>query len=148
MVRRMLEMLAPDGLLIIEVPNAGGMGAWIFRNAWSGLELPRHLSHFSPESLTQAIELAGGKILWCWHQAKPRYYLRSLGYFFRDRGWYRLERFTKWRPFYGALKLILEMILPLLCLARCGEVIRVGAVPRSSDRLLSFTPPARDLKLG
>src|SRR5262249_57535140 len=49
--RRMLDWLAPGGLLIVEVPNAGGLGARLFGGAWAGLELPRHLSPFTPAPL-------------------------------------------------------------------------------------------------
>ncbi len=125
-VRRMLEWLAPGGLAIIEVPNAGGLGARLFGGAWSGLELPRHLSHFTAESLVRVVEKAGGRVVWCWHQAKPRYYLWSLGFWLRDRGWTGLARFCEWRPVYGVLKLFLELTLPLARWARRGEVIRVG----------------------
>jgi SAM-dependent methyltransferase len=125
-VRRMLDWLAPDGQLIIEVPNAGGLGASLFGKAWSGLELPRHLAQFTPQSLASAVERAGGKMLWCWHQAKPRYYLRSIEYVLRDYGWTRLAHVIKWPPVRGFLKLILEIILPLASLARRGEVIRIG----------------------
>jgi SAM-dependent methyltransferase len=125
-LRRMLQWLAPGGLLIVEVPNAGGLGAAIFGEAWSGLELPRHLSHFSPDTLRRAAEQAGGRVAWCWHGAKPRYYLWSLAFWLRDGGSPRLARFTEWRPVYGVLKLLLEVTLPLARLARRGEVIRVG----------------------
>src|SRR5256886_14369618 len=86
-VRRMLEWLAAEGLVIIEVPNAGGLGARLFGRAWSGLELPRHLSHFTPETLERTVRKAGGRVVWCWHQAKPRYYLWSLFHVLRGRGW-------------------------------------------------------------
>ena len=128
--RRMLEWLAPGGLVIIEVPNAGGLGASLFGRAWSGLELPRHLSHFTPESLARAVEQAGGRVAWCWHQAKPRYYLWSLGHWLRDRGWDRVACAAAGRPAYGVLKLLLELTLPLARWARRGEVIRIGVVPR------------------
>jgi SAM-dependent methyltransferase len=58
-VRRMLGWLAPGGLLVVEVPNAGGLGARLFGRAWSGLELPRHLSHFTPATLEQVVTRAG-----------------------------------------------------------------------------------------
>jgi len=125
-IRRALAWLAPGGILIIEVPNAAGLGAKLFGKAWSGLELPRHLSHFSPAALTRAVELAGGRVAWCWHGAKPRYYLWSLGFWLRDRGWVARARFSEWRPVYGVLKLVLEVALPLARLAGRGEVIRVG----------------------
>ena len=126
--RRMLDWLAPGGLLIVEVPNAGGLGAALFGRAWSGLELPRHLSHFTPATLELVLGKAGGRIVWCWHQAKPRSYLWSLSALLRDRGWNTLAKLTESRPIYGALKLGLEALLPLARLARRGEAIRVGAV--------------------
>ena len=128
MTRRMLEWLAPGGLLMVEVPNAGGLGARLFGRAWSGLELPRHLSHCTPESLAAVVERAGGRVIWCWHQAKPRYYLWSLGHWLRDRGWDGLARMAGRRPVYGVLKLALELALPLVSRAGCGEVIRIGVV--------------------
>ncbi|HET7876071.1 MAG TPA: class I SAM-dependent methyltransferase [Methylomirabilota bacterium] len=128
-VKRMLGWLAPGGVAIIEVPNAGGLGARLFGRAWSGLELPRHLSHFTPESLARVVERAGGRVVWCWHGAKPRYYLWSLGFWLRDRGWERLARLCEWRPVYGVLKLFLEVTLPLARRSGRGEVIRVGVVP-------------------
>jgi len=126
MIRRALSWLAPGGLLIIEVPNVGGLGARLFGKAWSGLELPRHLSHFSPETIERAVEQAGGRVAWCWHGAKPRYYLWSLGFWLRDRGRPALAGLTERRPVYGVLKLFLEVTLPLVRLAKRGEVIRVG----------------------
>jgi len=128
-VRRMLEWLAPGGLAIIEVPNAGGLGAALFGRAWSGLELPRHLYQFTPESLERVVEQAGGRTIWRWHRAKPRYYLWSLGHWLRDRSGEGLARAAEWRLVYGLLKLSLEVTLPLARWAGRGEVIRVGVVP-------------------
>jgi len=65
-------------------------------------------------------------VVWCWHQAKPRYYLWSLGHWLRDHRASWLARGTEWRPVYGALKLALELTLPLARWTRRGEVIRVG----------------------
>jgi hypothetical protein len=124
------DWLAPGGLLIVEVPNVGGLGAALFGRAWSGLELPRHLSHFTPASLEQAVERAGGRVVWRRQQAKPRHYLWSLRIWLRDRGAERLARLTEWRPAYGALKLGLELALPLVARAGRGEAIRVGVRPQ------------------
>jgi len=130
--RRMLDWLAPGGLLIVEVPNAGGLGARLFGGAWAGLELPRHLSHFTPATLEAVIEKAGGAVVWTWHQAKPRTYLWSLSAWLSDRGWSALARATELRPVYGALKLGLEVVVPLVRRARRGEAIRIGAVRNRS----------------
>jgi len=124
----MLDWLAPGGLLIVEVPNAGGLGASLFGRAWSGLELPRHLSHFTPVTLEMVIRRAGGRVVWGWHQAKPRTYLWSLSALLRDQGWSRLAGLSEWRPVYGVLKLGLEVLVPLARVARRGEAVRLGAV--------------------
>ena len=130
--RRMLDWLAPQGLLIVEVPNAGGLGAQLFGRAWSGLELPRHLSHFTPESLARVVQAAGGRVTWCWHQAKPRYYVRSLTNAARDRGHDATARLLERGPGRAALKLLLELALPAVARLGRGEVIRIGAVRRPS----------------
>ena len=126
LVRRMLDWLSPGGLLIIEVPNAGGLGASVFGSAWSGLELPRHLSHFTPGSLARSVQQAGGQIAWCWHRTKPRHYLWSLRILLREQGWPAAAHLTETRIVYGMLKLFLELTVPLVSRARLGEVIRVG----------------------
>jgi SAM-dependent methyltransferase len=127
-VRRMLEWLTPGGRLIIEVPNAGGLGARLFGRSWVGLELPRHLSHFTPTTLERTVRAAGGEVVWCWHRAQPRYYIWSLAAWLGDHGFTRLARCVQWRPVRGAVKLVLELTLPLVSRAGHGEVIRIGAV--------------------
>jgi SAM-dependent methyltransferase len=131
-LRRMLGWLDPDGLLVVEVPNAGGLGARLFGRAWSALELPRHLFHFSPETLARTVGLAGGRIVWCWHRAQPRHYLWSLRIALDDRGWRRLSKLTQAPAIHGAIKILLELVLPFISRIRRGEVIRVGVVPAAS----------------
>jgi SAM-dependent methyltransferase len=128
MLRRMLEWLAPDGLLVIEVPNVGSLGARLFGADWYALDLPRHLSHFTPESLAGAVQRAGGRVVWCWHRSKPRDFIRSWRHWLRDRGWHRVAAATEQRPVYGVLKLGLELVLPFVRGAGYGEVIRIGVV--------------------
>jgi hypothetical protein len=65
-------------------------------------------------------------VVWTWHQAKPRYYLWSLGFWLRDRGLGGLAGVAEWRAVYGVLKLVLELMLPLARWAGRGEVVRVG----------------------
>jgi SAM-dependent methyltransferase len=48
---KVVEWLKPDGIFYVLVPNIDSGEARFFRTYWYGLELPRHLSHFSPESL-------------------------------------------------------------------------------------------------
>jgi 2-polyprenyl-3-methyl-5-hydroxy-6-metoxy-1,4-benzoquinol methylase len=45
------EWLKPGGIFYVLVPNIDSAEARVFKSYWYGLELPRHLSHFSPTSL-------------------------------------------------------------------------------------------------
>jgi SAM-dependent methyltransferase len=48
---RVREWLRPGGIFYTMMPNVDSVEARIFRSYWYGLELPRHLYHFSPASL-------------------------------------------------------------------------------------------------
>jgi 2-polyprenyl-3-methyl-5-hydroxy-6-metoxy-1,4-benzoquinol methylase len=51
-LRRAWELLVPGGYLIVTVPNFASWPAHWFAQDWFGLDLPRHLTHFTPETLT------------------------------------------------------------------------------------------------
>ncbi len=51
-IARVAEWLKPGGIFYVLVPNIDSAEARVFRSYWSGLELPRHLFHYSPESLS------------------------------------------------------------------------------------------------
>jgi 2-polyprenyl-3-methyl-5-hydroxy-6-metoxy-1,4-benzoquinol methylase len=48
---KVAEWLKPSGIFYVLVPNIDSAEARVFGSYWHGLELPRHLSHFSPKSL-------------------------------------------------------------------------------------------------
>jgi SAM-dependent methyltransferase len=51
LLAKVREWLRPGGIFYAEMPNIDSAGAHIFRSYWFGLELPRHLFHFSPVTL-------------------------------------------------------------------------------------------------
>ena len=51
--------LKPGGIFYVLVPNIDSGEARGFKTYWYGLELPRHLSHFSPKSLGRLAKAAG-----------------------------------------------------------------------------------------
>ncbi|MDZ4721379.1 MAG: class I SAM-dependent methyltransferase [Roseiflexaceae bacterium] len=53
------RILRPGGALFIRVPNAASYGARICGRYWSGYDLPRHMSLFTPYTLAQALAQAG-----------------------------------------------------------------------------------------
>ncbi len=66
-LRKLRELLKPDGRLIVAVPNAWGAQARLFQRHWLHLDVPRHLHHFSPRSLERALTLAGFDLRQMWH---------------------------------------------------------------------------------
>lgn len=63
LLTKVREVLAPDGLLAIGVSNVKSAGASVFRSRWRGLGLPRHLSHFTPETLSRLVTWCGFEVV-------------------------------------------------------------------------------------
>jgi SAM-dependent methyltransferase len=53
------EWLKPGGIFYALMPNIDSAGARIFGSYWYALELPRHLYHFSPKSLSRLASSVG-----------------------------------------------------------------------------------------
>jgi len=53
------RLLKPAGSLILQVPNAASFQARLFGPRWYGLDVPRHLINFTPQSLVRLLEQAG-----------------------------------------------------------------------------------------
>jgi SAM-dependent methyltransferase len=53
------RLLAPGGELMVSVPNIDSLPFRLFGHAWSGLDLPRHMTHFTPPTLQAMLEQAG-----------------------------------------------------------------------------------------
>jgi SAM-dependent methyltransferase len=126
-VGNMLEWLAPGGLLVIEVPNVGGWGGALFGRYWSGLDFPRHLTHFTPATMRALVEQCGGRVVDEWHWSKPRWIIRSARFWLAARpgGGPRLARAALDSRLGGGLvKLALEVALKAAGPARRGEVVR------------------------
>jgi SAM-dependent methyltransferase len=56
---RVGEWLKPGGIFYVLVPNVNSAEARVFGSYWHGLELPRHLFHYSPASLKFLAESTG-----------------------------------------------------------------------------------------
>lgn len=52
------RILKDDGILVIRVPNLASWDARLFGNVWAGLDAPRHLYVFRPETVTALLAQA------------------------------------------------------------------------------------------
>jgi SAM-dependent methyltransferase len=60
---RAAALLQPGGVMVVAVPNAASWQARTFGRFWFHLDVPRHLQHFSQDSLSQLLRSVGFRIV-------------------------------------------------------------------------------------
>ena len=80
------DALRPGGELHVSVPDFGAIERRVFGNDWLGLELPRHLQHFTPASVRRLLGAAGFEGVRVVHQRSAFYLVASLGLRLRRLG--------------------------------------------------------------
>jgi SAM-dependent methyltransferase len=86
------RLLAPGGKLLVAVPNLDSAAFRWCGPAWAGLDLPRHLTHFTPHTLTLMLERAGlepGPVRLVRHSSWLRQSARRACQHFRGTLWHR-----------------------------------------------------------
>jgi SAM-dependent methyltransferase len=58
-LRAAYQLLVPNGKLVVAVPNFDSLPTTWFGEHWFGLDLPRHLTHFTPLTLGEMMRAAG-----------------------------------------------------------------------------------------
>ncbi len=58
-ISRLAELLAPGGKIFIAVPNYGSYDAKFYGPSWAAYDVPRHLYHFSPQSMNTLVQQQG-----------------------------------------------------------------------------------------
>lgn len=61
-VEEAYKLLAPDGRLIIQVPNAASWQFLLFGQNWNGIDVPRHLVNFKDRDIIALLESCGFEI--------------------------------------------------------------------------------------
>lgn len=57
------RIIKSKGLLVVAIPMANSADALYFKKQWAALDLPRHLYHFTPETITASCTKAGFKLI-------------------------------------------------------------------------------------
>lgn len=84
-LKEIKRLLRDNGFLFIEVPNGNSIVARIFRSTWFAWDLPRHLYHFSPASITELLDRAGLSVVRIRYLSKNNV-VKSIGYWLENRG--------------------------------------------------------------
>jgi 2-polyprenyl-3-methyl-5-hydroxy-6-metoxy-1,4-benzoquinol methylase len=56
------RLLSPGGRLLVAAPNIAGLPFRWFGSAWYALDMPRHLTHFTPHTLCAMLERTGFRV--------------------------------------------------------------------------------------
>jgi len=91
--RKISAALTPGGYFVFSVPNAGSWEFVLFRERWYGLDVPRHLWHFSPRTLRRLLAVCGLTVDHVFHQKVLKNISGSLSFLGADRP--RLEPLTR-----------------------------------------------------
>ena len=127
---RAAALLRPGGVLVLRTDNVASLDARLFRSLWYGYDFPRHLTLFSPATLTAYVESAGLEVTRVQYSLVPTHWIMSLRYWASDR------------PGISVVAPLLSPRNPLLLAAAFG-IAAVQKVTRDSGRFVVMaTKPA------
>ncbi|GAB3687020.1 class I SAM-dependent methyltransferase [Spirosoma flavus] len=58
------QLLSQNGTLLIAVPNSDSYDAQYFKQYWAAYDVPRHLHHFTPKTISRLFEKHGFKLVY------------------------------------------------------------------------------------
>ena len=91
------RLLKPNGTLIIAVPNFKSYDAKIYKTYWAAFDVPRHLWHFSKESIKILMETFNMNVVKMYPMQFDAFYVSLLS----EK--YRTGRMKIFRPFFVGL---------------------------------------------
>ncbi len=82
---RLRQLLKPEGLLVITVPNASSLEARLFVRWWVGWDPPRHLYHFEKSALDRLLTRIGFRPVNFRTGVGTHFFMSSLDQFWKER---------------------------------------------------------------
>lgn len=61
-IHKIKEMTTPEGIIVIALPNCRSFDARFYKELWAAYDIPRHLWHFSPETVERLLDKHGLKV--------------------------------------------------------------------------------------
>ena len=91
-LNKLAKKIKSKGVLHIAVPNPDGISSLVFKNNWHGLDCPRHVILYPPNTLKQVLEKQGFKNFKVIHETITKDFVRSIGYWLASKGYCNLEK--------------------------------------------------------
>ena len=130
--RRFANALKPGGKLFLTCPSIESLGSLFFSKYWQGLELPRHLQHFTPKTLRMLMEKVDLRVIDLSHSMVPNSMIYSAGRFVEQKTGVSAPRFFS--PNNPFLLCLFTPIAILAALLGRAERISVIAQKRSDTK--------------
>ena len=89
-LRKLHKWASPGAYLVLSVPNAASFEFRLFKNRWYALQLPSHLYHYTPRTISRILKRSGWKVEKILHQRTLGNLVASIGYVLRDQGHTRI----------------------------------------------------------
>ncbi len=84
-LRQISTLLKPGGRGVFWIPNAASIEAKLFGKYWRGLDAPRHLFVFTPDTIRRFVEKAGMEVTRIEYSPVPNDWVGSLGFWLAER---------------------------------------------------------------
>lgn len=111
--KRIYSKMSHRGQLHIAVPNPNGLSSKLFRNYWYGLECPRHIILYKPETLIELLKECQFGEFEVAQESITKDLIRSIVFYLIDKGLIKAERFQTFTN-----SILLDLFLgPLMKLA-------------------------------
>jgi SAM-dependent methyltransferase len=95
------DALRAGGIVVVGVPNFASWSFRHFQQNWTGLALPRHLTHFSPLTLCRMAESVGFRVLWIEQIGRDGRIRKSARIATHNRSSDRWARALRWKSVAG-----------------------------------------------
>jgi SAM-dependent methyltransferase len=131
-LRRIVDWLAPGGVLAVETPNIDAWDAHLFKERWwGGYHIPRHWTLYDRDSLSRLFQEAGLEVVYTAYQTGHSFWMYSLHHLVKYK--WRSPRLARWfDPTRG---------LPMLIAFTGFDIVRRTFGARTSAMLLVGRKP-------
>lgn len=88
-LKHLRALAAPDGWLVLSTPNTRSFDFSAFGKRWYGLQVPTHLVHYDPRTISKVLHAAGWRVERVLHQRTMSDTIASLGYVIAEKTSFR-----------------------------------------------------------
>lgn len=134
-IQEIRRILKPDGYLIMRIPNGASLDAREFGQYWAGLDAPRHLYVFTPQTIHQMLSQNGFEVVnWSGQSGSYPTYLLSMRFRQTARGSSAWGRSLIRALSHPVVRLVSAPLFYLRSLGLSGTQMVVTATLKDNDK--------------